>query len=71
MGETNICLGLSVRGYLSSSGASMEEDYQELLKPFFSFLYANPSVLFSFAFSSTLLLFLEKEHPESLEILRE
>ena len=71
MAETNICLGLSARGYLSSSGASMEDDYQELLKPFFSFLYANPSVLFAFSFSSRLFSFLEKNHPESLEILRE
>lgn len=49
----------------------MEDDYQELLKPFFSFLYANPSVLFSFSFSSKIFSFLEKKHPESLEILRE
>lgn len=71
MGEICICLELSAHGYLSSPAASREDDYQELLKPFFSFLYANPAVLFSFSLSSGLFSFLEKKHPESLEILRE
>ncbi|MBP5158128.1 MAG: DUF1926 domain-containing protein [Treponema sp.] len=71
MAEVNICLELSVHGYLSSPAATMEDDYQSILKPFFSFLYSNSSFPFSFSFSSALLAFLERKHPESLEILKE
>ncbi len=71
MAETHICLCFSSDGYLSSTASAPEDDYDSLLKPLFSFLYANPSFLFSFSFSSGLFNFLEKKHPESLEILRE
>ncbi|MBQ9539654.1 MAG: hypothetical protein IJU95_10340, partial [Treponema sp.] len=71
MARISICLGVSVHGYLSSPSASLEDDYQTLLKTFFSQLYSMPSFLFSLAFSSELLSFLEKKHPESIEILRE
>ena len=71
MAEISICLGFSAHGYHSSSTATEEDDYQLLFKPFFSFLYAHKACLFTLSFSSRLFAFLEKKHPESIEILKE
>ena len=71
MAGISICLELSVHGYHSSAAAGDEEDYQSLFKPLFSFLYTHPASLFSFSFSSSFFAFLEKKHPESLELLKE
>lgn len=71
MAEVSVCLELSVHGYLSSPTVTLEDDYQTILKPFFSVLYSNAGFPFTFSFSSGLLSFLERNHPESLEILKE
>lgn len=71
MKTLNFCLSVTVHSAVLSSSAVLEEQYQNCLKKLISYLYDNPSFKMSFSFSGPQIEWLEKTHPEFLQLLRE
>lgn len=67
----NICLSLTLNAVALSDVSSSEQQYSSVLKPLISYLYNNPTSFFSFSFSGPQLEWLDKNHPEFLQLLKE
>lgn len=67
----NVCLSFSVNYNAFSPKGSLESKYQNVFKKLISCIYSNPSSKMAFHFSGPQIEWLEKEHPEFLQLLRE
>ena len=71
MDTINICMCLSMEEDGDLKSSEWEQNYQNILKLFLTFLYSHPKVPFSFYFTGKHLEFLQSAHPEAVEILGE
>ncbi len=67
----NICLSLVANSSNYSHSDNFEHQYQSIFKKLLSFLYSHPRYKMSFSFSGPMFSWLEKKHPEFLQILGE
>ena len=69
--KLNICLLFSVNPSLLAYSKNMEAEYQNLLKKLLTFLYEHNKYKMTFSFSGSHLDWLEKNHPEYIQLLKE
>lgn len=64
-------MSLTLNALALSTASSLEQQYSGVLKKIISYLYANPASAFTFSFSGPQLEWLDKNHPEFLQLLKE
>lgn len=64
-------MSLTLNALALSTASSLEQQYSSVLKKIISYLYANPASAFVFSFSGPQLEWLDKNHPEFLQLLKE
>jgi 4-alpha-glucanotransferase len=67
----NICFALTVNSTVLFPTDSYEQNYETVYKKIVTFLYTHPRYHFSFSFSGNQLEWIQKVHPEFLDIISE
>lgn len=67
----NICLSVNIDSTINSSSSDIERIYQNVFKKLISFLYEKPYSKMTFSFTGPQLIWLEKNHPEFLQLTHE
>lgn len=71
MENTSVCFVLRIDSEGIIKDSDEESQYQDHLKHILSFLYSHPDCFFTFAISGRKAEWLEKKHPEAIELITE